>query len=101
LFAYFALAHPGGQLAGRNVRFVEADAKLVAQIRESVRPKLAALIESEDEARQKGHAITTPRLSRSTTSPAAQGSAAPRRSPRTAAPRGRKPLPFKPEEAPK
>jgi hypothetical protein len=99
LFSYFALAHAGGELAGRRVYLVEGDAKLVAQIRESVRPKIAALIESADEATKKGHAITTPRLSRSTTS--AAGSASPRRSPRTAAPRGRKPLPFKPDEAPK
>jgi hypothetical protein len=100
LFSYFVLAHSGGEIAGRNVHFVEADAKVVAQIRETSRPKIAAFIESADEARQKAHAVTTPRLSRST-SPAAQGSAAPRRPPRTAAPRARKQLPFKPDEAPK
>jgi hypothetical protein len=99
LFSYFVLAHSGGEVAGRSVHFVEADAKVVAQVRETARPKVAALIESADEARQKSHAVTTPRLSRSTSSPAAQGSA--RRPTRSAAPRGRKPLPFKPDEAPK
>jgi hypothetical protein len=101
LFSYFVLAHSGGEIAGRTVHFVEADAKVVAQIRETARPKVASLIESADEARQKSHAVTTPRLSRAASSPATQGSAAPRRPARTAAPRARKQLPFKPDEAPK
>jgi hypothetical protein len=101
LFSYFAVAHSSGELAGRNVRFVEADAKLVAQVRETVRPRIAGLLESAEDARQKNHPITTPRLSRSTTPAAAVGSATPRRPPRTTAPRGKKPLPFKPDEASK
>lgn len=92
LLAYFALAHPGGELAGRNVRFVEGDGKLVARIRETAKAKIAALVESADEARQKGHAVTTPRLSRQTAGPSPELSATPRRRP--VAPRDRKKLPF-------
>jgi hypothetical protein len=98
LLAYFALAHPGGELAGHKVIFVESDGKLVVRLRTTTLPKVADLVESMDEARQKGHSVTTPRLLGSTAG--MEGSAGPRRPSRPAP--TRRPLPFaKPEEKPK
>jgi hypothetical protein len=93
LLAYFALAHPSGELTGRNVHFVEGDATLVAAIRERTVPRVAALVESAEEAKKKGHSVTTPRLSRPAgTAPEALASA--RRPARAPTVRERRRLPF-------